>query len=334
MEPLLVVLFAFLGAVIACFLLTFLLVRLAFNRRNDNHPRLRYFTSGDFKGLSAEPVSFYTKPRNRLRGFIYCYPENRNQELILFSHGIGAGHQAYMHFIEEFARAGYVVFAYDNTGSQCSEGKSIRGFPQAAIDIEYALRFIEAEPRYAGQPKYLVGHSLGAYAVLQALGSKHEIKKAIAIAPFNDVSEIMGAMNPVFRTLRPFVNTANFLRFGSLAFSTSAKALKKSKVPALIISGALDPVVPPKTNFEVFKKATILNPKIEYYLVEGQKHNPYLTVESEQYIIEMILSKTAFMDRKAPKEVAEAHYQSIDYSQVGNHNPLLFKKMIDYLNRG
>jgi hypothetical protein len=40
------------------------------------------------------------------------------------------------------------------------------------------------------------------------------------------------------------------------------------------------------------------------------------------------------MDRNAPKEVAEAHYRSIDYSHVGNHNPLLFRRMFDYLQKG
>ena len=38
---------------------------------------------------------------------------------------------------------GYLVFAYDATGNDESEGDAVNGLPQGIIDLDYAIRFIK-----------------------------------------------------------------------------------------------------------------------------------------------------------------------------------------------
>ena len=75
-------------------LLALLCYNVAFGKRYDKSPLLKYFTADDFS-LSAEAVEFKVK-KNTVRGFIYRKSDIKsNGRLIIFCHGMGAGHLAY-----------------------------------------------------------------------------------------------------------------------------------------------------------------------------------------------------------------------------------------------
>ena len=59
-----------------------------------------------------EEVSFYSG-KNRLRGFLYG--DQKADRLLMFSHGLGSGHENYINEIIYMVDAGYLVFAYDGT---------------------------------------------------------------------------------------------------------------------------------------------------------------------------------------------------------------------------
>ena len=61
--------------------------------------------------------------------------------LIIFVHGMGGGHTAYMTEIHALAQEGYLVLGYDNTGTMLSDGAELGGFPQAFLDLRHAISF-------------------------------------------------------------------------------------------------------------------------------------------------------------------------------------------------
>lgn len=96
--------------------------------------------------------------RNRLAG--YLWNESGTRGLIVFAHGMGTEVEYYLPEIHHFATQGYKVFAFEYSG-YCSSSGHFYGFPQAVIDLKYALDFVDD----GSLPVILMGHSMGAYAV-------------------------------------------------------------------------------------------------------------------------------------------------------------------------
>ena len=96
-----------------------------------------------YEGLEVEPIEFKTNYNNNLRGYIYSYKNDEYKGLAVVSHGLGVGHLQYTCEIEHFAKLGFKVIAFDNTGCARSDGKQINGLPQGIIDLKSCLEFIK-----------------------------------------------------------------------------------------------------------------------------------------------------------------------------------------------
>ena len=130
------------------FAFAFYVHRRFFHRRYNGNKYLKYFKADDFYGLKTETISFQSDVGQYIHGYIYSYDQvKKPYGLIIFSHGFGAGHEAYTTEINTFAKAGFYVLAYDGTGCVGSEGKYFRGFDQGPIDLMSAYRFAESDPR-------------------------------------------------------------------------------------------------------------------------------------------------------------------------------------------
>ena len=68
---------------------------------------------------------------------------NEYEGVIVFVHGMGAGHLSYTTEINTIAKSGYKVLSYDNTGCCASDGKSMNGFYQAVLDLMNRARKTE-----------------------------------------------------------------------------------------------------------------------------------------------------------------------------------------------
>ena len=99
------------------------------NKRCEGNENLKYLKAKNFDNLNAHPISSKSDEGQTLNGFLYSGAKiDKYKALIVFSHGMGAGHLAYTTEINYFAQKGYLVLAYDNTGTCESEGKKLKGF--------------------------------------------------------------------------------------------------------------------------------------------------------------------------------------------------------------
>jgi len=318
-------------SLICVFFLLFFFIRfillMAFSRRFDFHPKLTYFTIKDFPDTEMDPIEFKNESGIFLRGGFYYDDQVKNHgKIIVFSHGMGPGHQAYTHLIHTFVKKGYVVFAYDNMGCGLSEGKSIRGIPQAISDLRDALAYLE-KTTYAKLPKTLIGHSWGAYAVLRAAHMNVHVDKIISIAPFNDVAELLGKYIPWIKRLKLFVKLNNQTMFGKLSTLTSSEILATTKTKTLVISGEKDDDVTLKGNYDLFIQSK--NPLNKVYLAKNHRHNPYLSFRAENYVIDTILKGTEKLGKEKDINVLNAFFNSLDYELVGEHDD----KIIDMIQK-
>jgi protein-tyrosine-phosphatase len=74
--------------------------------RADDTGLVFYFSSDDFPGLHRKPYTFTAKAGHKLHGNFYSYHNPIPGRLVVFDHGMGGGHRAYMREIEELARHG------------------------------------------------------------------------------------------------------------------------------------------------------------------------------------------------------------------------------------
>ena len=330
-------------AIIFLVLLVFakLILYVIFGKRCEGNPNLKYFTVEDFEELENEKIEFKSNKGQTLKGYIYTNKNvNEYKGVIIFVHGMGAGHLSYTTEINTLAKAGYKVVSYDNTGTCMSEGKSLIGFYQSVIDLKYALEFVKKHKELNTYDISLVGHSWGAYTVCQVLKYKNDVKKVVAFSGPNNFSKLIcdlmsgGKIN--LRFLSVFFDIINLLTFGRMSLKNTTEILKESNIPALILHGDKDVTCSVKNSLLADKNIFANNSNIKTILYENKYHNVYQTRESEKYLNEVFaniskLTKESKKDKKA-KENLNDIYNNIDYKKITEEDLDVMKTVIDFLN--
>lgn len=147
------ILFIILISFSICLLITTVLYSQAFKRCTSKDDKV-YSLVKKYPNLVYKRVQFKSNAGQMLRGYIYYKKNNieAKKGLIVVSHGFGGTHINYLDEINYFTNKGYYVLGFDNTGCGESEGDSMIGLPQAVVDLDYALRFIEKNNEFKNMP--------------------------------------------------------------------------------------------------------------------------------------------------------------------------------------
>ncbi len=291
------------------------------SKRCEGNKNLKYLEADDFDNLDAKPISFKSDKDQTLNGFIYKSTQVENLKgVIVFSHGMGAGHLAYTTEINYFAQKGYLIVAYDNTGSCLSEGKKLYGFAQGVIDLKYAINFVSSQDELNHLPLLLLGHSWGAYSVcnVSALISDKNIRGIAAFSPFNSMNklicDIAKAKTKInLSLLSPFFDLINLFRFGRAGILRSCSTINSNSTPTLIMHGGKDMQVSIQNSPVGRKNKISKNPNVKTVLYENKFHNVYLHIDAEQYLNDTF-AKIGTLGENTPE--AKELYKNIDYSLI------------------
>lgn len=303
------------------------------NKRYNGNAHVRYLTASDFPLLAAEPLAFPSDRGQMLRGYLYRNSENEHPKaLLLFAHGFGAGHLAYTTEIVTLANAGYWVLAYDATGCGASDGKNMRGFDQGVIDLRSAVHYAKSIERFSGLKMMLVGHSWGAFCVMNAL-PEEDVCGAVAICGFISGAKVLsqntvGQAGPLRYPVEWFLRLLNFMRFGKASNRDSLRSLTKTKKPVYLIYGTADTVVTYKWNGAVMIGRFSGADTVRVRKCEGKGHNPYLSFAAEKYMNETF-AKIARMKKK-DRAKAMAMYEDIDYGKMTEEDPEIMRSVIEF----
>ena len=291
------------------------------SKRCEGNENLTYLKAKNFDNLNARPISFKSDKGQTLNGFIYSGAKvKKYKAVIVFSHGMGAGHLAYTTEINYFAQKGYLVLAYDNTGTCTSEGKKLYGFAQGIIDLKHALNFVQSRDDLKEFPILLLGHSWGAYSVcnVSSIVPNDDIKGIVAFSPFNSMNKLIRDIAKTktklnLSILSPFFDLINLIRFGKTGILRSCHSIDSNTIPTLVMHGGNDMQVTIK-NSPVGKKNKIKNnPNARTVLYETKYHNVYLAREAEQYLNDTF-AKIETLGDNSPE--AYEIYQNIDYTLI------------------
>ena len=302
--------------------------------RFDDTETVFYYSADDFKGLSAQPFSFTASAGHSLKGYIYSYENPTENRLIIFDHGIGGGHRAYMKEIERLCSHGYEVLAYDHTGCMESGGASANGLAQSLCDLNDCLSAVKADPRFDGYDLSVVGHSWGAFSTLNISALHPEISHIVAMCGFVSVEEMIktffsGALKGYRRAVFALEKEAN-PRFAEL---DAVSALSDSSVKALLIYSEDDPLCK-KVHYDILKNGLGGKENIEFLLVNGKGHNPNYTSDAVGYLGEFVSQRTKLCRKKClTDEEKRAFVASFDWERMTAQDDGVWQRIFEHLDK-
>lgn len=305
--------------------------------RQDGNPLLHYYSASDFPGLQHTPFDFEGNSGQKLQGYYYYYSSPRKDRLIIFDHGMGNGHVAYLREIELIARRGYTVFTYDHTGCRESEGENVIGFAQSLCDLDYAINALHSAKEY-GDAKYtVIGHSWGGFAALNISALHPEIESCISLSGFIGVERMIEQFfSGILRFYRPSVLRLEHESNPMYSLIDARKSLNNSKSRILYIASDNDPTVKTAYHFDTLKNSPPEGADIEFCLVHGKLHNPNYSASAVSELDKMSKAMTEGMKKKAfeTTDAVDAFRNSWDWEKITEQDEELWSKIFDFIEGG
>lgn len=294
MRKVLIIVLCFFAAIIFVVIpvLTVVTYNGYFGKRFETDEALAYSVS-DFQGLRVQECSFSSNNGQILAGYKYSKEDQEDiKGVVVLAHGIGVGGQnSYMDAAYRFASGGYLVFAYDATGNDKSEGDSVEGLPQGVIDLDYALRYVKQDDEYKDLPIVLFGHSWGGYSVGNVLNCHPDVEAAVIVAGFDrsyDMIESQGEsiMGPFINIFMPYISLYERLKFGEYAAYSALDGFENSDAGIMIIHSRDDYVVPIEYGYDKFYDVYGDNSRFSFIKYDDRGHNIQLDHDLMEQILE------------------------------------------------
>lgn len=301
--------------------------------RCDDTETVFYFSPKDFPGLRYEPISFNSSRGDALQGYLYSYDLPIEDRLIVFDHGFGGGHRAYMREIELLCRHGYRVFAYDHTGCMESEGKTPNGLAQSLSDLNDCLNMLSSDERFSSLDISVMGHSWGAFSTMNIPSLHPRISHIVAISGFVSVEEMIntffsGIMKGYRKPILALERESNpvFCEYNSLS------SLSSSDVKALLIYSDNDTLCK-RTHYDIMKAGLEGKDNVNIVLTSGKGHNPNYTAEAVAYLGEFGKARAKLARKKGvTAEEKEKFVDSYDWRRMTEQDERVWQMIFEHLD--
>ncbi len=235
--------------------------------RVDGDGLVKYFNAEDFPGLHRESYIFTGNHGQKLHGYFYSYENPIHDRVILFEHGFGGGHTAYMTEIARLAAHGYMVFAYDKTGCMESEGEG-NGFAQALADLDACLKTLKSDPTMEGVRFSVVGHSWGAYAAMNIAAYHPDISHIVALSgPISATKLIEQNFSGPLKFFRKDIYALEATANPRYASASADESLTRTDAHTLLIYSEDDQSVHKALHYDPLRDALIHRHNVRFLLV-------------------------------------------------------------------
>ncbi len=301
--------------------------------RCDDVETVRYFSAEDFPGLKSEAYSFKSSLGHSMQGYIYEYENPISDRLVVFDHGFGGGHRAYMKEIEKLCRRGYKVFAYDHTGCMESEGRSPNGLSQSLCDLNDCITALKSDSRFSGRDISVIGHSWGAFSTLNIAALHPEISHIVAISGFVSVEEMVktffsGLLRGYRKSVLKLEKESNprFVDFNAV------DSLLKSDVKALLIYSENDKLCR-VSHYNILKNALSDKANVSFVLEKSKGHNPNYTEEAVKLLAEFGKARAKLLKKKNLSEEEKKNFvSSFNFEKMTEQDEGVWNKIFEHLD--
>lgn len=197
-------------------------------------------------GLVGETVNFATRRGRQLAAW-WLPGEGRGTVVVV--HGWGANREFMLPVARPLLKAGWNVLLFDARNHGDSDADTFSSMPRFAEDTEAALEWLRARPGMAHGPVALVGHSVGAAAVLLAAARRDDVSAVVSLSAFAHPSDMMRRwlaehrlpFFPLGWYVMRYVEWVIGHRFAAIA---PVNTLPRVGRPVLLVHGLSDRVIP------------------------------------------------------------------------------------------
>ena len=215
-------------------------------------PRVPNHSSPAALGLKSEEVRIATANARQLHAWLIRAPQQEQgkpQPAVVVVHGWGGNAALMLPLARPLHEAGFAALFIDTRCHGASDDDSFTSLPRFAEDAEHAFAWLAAQPGIDPQRIALLGHSVGAGAVLFAASRTPQVAAVISIAAFSHPAAMMRRLlatkrlpeRPLGRYILDYVQKAIDHRFDDIAPLTTIARIRR---PVLLVHGENDEVVP------------------------------------------------------------------------------------------
>lgn len=299
------------------------------HRLNEPTKGIKYFSSEDFDSLKKEPFEFLSMFNEKVRGYVYYRDGYKEDNIVIFVHGNGGGHLAYIKEINRLTEAGFRVLSYDQSGAFESEGKNLRGFYQMPSDLKALLKVMDKH--FPSLPIYLVGHSLGGYSVLNILpiAELYNVKKIVSISALREMGPLLLAHSPKgFASALTAMLKIEEKIYGKDVYFNASSYLKDTKVKTFLIHSKDDYIVNYDTHFLDMKNASINNDNVKTLTVDKHLHNPTYTTKANELLFKYFEKINSI--KKTKEKITLMN--NTDFNEISDLDENIMHEIITFLN--
>ena len=202
-------------------------------------------TPADY-GVDNEVIEIPTLNGQLLHGWLL--PAQGRNATIIFMHGWGGNAEMILPLALPFHRAGYEVLLFDARNHGLSPDDSFSSLPKFAEDASAAVDWLRGRKADADHRVVMLGHSIGAGAVLLSASRRNDIAAVISIAAFAHPEILMRRElarlhlpDVIIRSVLAYIQWRIGHSFDEIA---PMNTLCSVKCPALLVHGTSDRIVP------------------------------------------------------------------------------------------
>ncbi|HRP25728.1 alpha/beta fold hydrolase [Thauera sp.] len=225
-------------------------------------PRLPHHTDPGALGLGFDTLRIATANGKTLHAWFIPAPAaadeaHRLAPAVVVLHGWGGNAALMLPLARPLHEAGFAMLFVDARCHGASDDDSFASLPRFAEDVEHAFAWLAARAGVDPQRIALLGHSVGAGAVLFAASRTPQVAVVVSVAAFSHPAAMMRRWlaarripeKPVGRYILEYVQKTIGYRFDDIAPLATISRIHR---PVLLVHGEDDAVVPVDEARQIF----------------------------------------------------------------------------------
>jgi len=256
--------------------------------------RLRLRQTPEDLGLESESLWLPGMKGKKL--FAWWIPARGSDICVVILHGWGSSATQLLPLAVPFHQAGFNVLLFDTHNHGHSDSYGISSMPRFAADLHQVLRWVKSEKAEAAKRLVLVGHSVGAGAVLLEGSRRDDCDAIISLAAFAHPRILMtrylrGMHLPQFMIngILAYIQWVIGHRFDDIAPVTT---ITLTTCPVLLVHGDADTTVPVSDARQIYQAGDKRRCKL--LLVEDAGHDSIDKIEAHGHqLVDFLLHALA-----------------------------------------